>query len=98
MAIRPEYGYYPNNFDLEGFCSTNNLQAEKVVRILMISNQLSYHICQILDFHCASAPRVIYNHSTLPAKEESLKVNWVGSVISRLLVLGIRSFAEDVRS
>ena len=34
MAIRPKYGYYPNNFNLEGFCSTNNLPAEKVVRIL----------------------------------------------------------------
>lgn len=34
MAIRAKYGYYPNNFDLEGFCATNDLPAEKVVRIL----------------------------------------------------------------
>lgn len=34
MAIKSKNGYYPNNFDLEGFCSTNNLPAEKVVRIL----------------------------------------------------------------
>lgn len=34
MAIRASFGYYPNNFDLEGFCTTNNLPAEKVVRIL----------------------------------------------------------------
>jgi hypothetical protein len=34
MAIRAKFGYYPNNFDLKGFCSTNNLSAEKVVRVL----------------------------------------------------------------
>lgn len=36
MAIKSKYGYYPNNFDLEGFCSTHNLPAEKVVRILSL--------------------------------------------------------------
>jgi hypothetical protein len=36
MAIKSKYGRYPNNFDLEGFCSTNNLPAEKVVRILTL--------------------------------------------------------------
>lgn len=34
MAIRAKYGYYPNNFDLESFCATNDLPAEKVVSIL----------------------------------------------------------------
>lgn len=34
MAIRAKYGYYPNNFDLEWFCSDNNLPENKVVSIL----------------------------------------------------------------
>lgn len=36
MAIKSKYGYYPNNFDLEGFCAKNDLPAEKVVRILNV--------------------------------------------------------------
>jgi hypothetical protein len=36
MAIKSQYGRYPNNFDLEGFCTSNNLPAKKVVRILTL--------------------------------------------------------------
>ena len=34
MAIKAKYGYYPANFDLEGFCQNYNLPANKVVSIL----------------------------------------------------------------
>lgn len=34
MAIKPKYGYYPANFDLEQFCSNYNFKANKVVPIL----------------------------------------------------------------
>ncbi len=34
MAIKRTYGYYPNNFDLEGFCNKYKFSADKVVSIL----------------------------------------------------------------
>jgi hypothetical protein len=34
MAIKSKYGYYPNNFNLDGFCIKNSLPPEKVVKIL----------------------------------------------------------------
>ena len=34
MAIKPKYGYYPENFDLEKFCKKYSLPTNKVVSIL----------------------------------------------------------------
>ncbi len=34
MATKRKYGFYPNNFDLDGFCNKYNLPANKVVSIL----------------------------------------------------------------
>ena len=34
MAIKPKYGYYPANFDIEQFCSFYKFKASKVVSIL----------------------------------------------------------------
>lgn len=36
MAIRAKFGYYPANFDLEGFCQEYKLRANKVVEFLSI--------------------------------------------------------------
>lgn len=36
MAIKAKYGYYPANFDLEGFCFVYKLKASKVVSFLNI--------------------------------------------------------------
>ncbi len=39
MAVKPKFGYYPSNFELEGFCKRYNLKPNKVVEFLSIFSQ-----------------------------------------------------------